>query len=936
MKCKLVFIFLLVLTVISAQEFSQTFLSLKGTGVEDFLKKYPEFDGRGTIIFILDTGVDMGIEGLTKTSTGDVKVIDVQDFTGQGDIDLVEAEIDEIDDVKYFISDDGKYKVAGVDKLNLNTDDGNLMIGAIEEKLWLNSGSGASDVNGNNKLDDVFHVLVFKTGSDDNAYWSAYIDTDADDDLSDEKPLRDYKINYDTFQIPNEMGLPNFTIGINIFPEAKKISFHFDDGAHGTHCAGIAAGYRIGDNDLNGVAPGAKLISCKLGNNNYSGGSTVSESMKNAYLYAARISNERKEPCIINMSFGVGSEIEGHAEIEKFLHNLALDNPYLYICTSNGNEGPGISTSGMPASEKNVFSSGAVLTKEVGADLYGAQLESDKILHFSSRGGEVSKPDVVSPGAMTSTVPTWETRDRYWGTSMASPYTVGVVSLLLSAAQVEFPDVKIPSFFLYSVIRESATKLEGYSHLDQGGGYINASNAYELLKKYIKAGEIKNFETYSISATAPNMPNGTAPNIYLRNGSFLTGKETLSYTISRDNFIGSNKFYRTYELVSDQDWLIPIQKKTYLRDDQNTNVNVKFDINKMKQPGLYNGKIKAYREGASKFPEFEMMATVVIPYEFDKSNNYKLKAEGSLSALNFDRYYLNITSGFTSVKISLKSEAGEYTNCNFYLHDPDGREVYASRALNSEEEEDEISHIEYHLNPGIYELVVNGYFLAKDTSKYKLMVDVDGIEHVSDLEVSKEDNCFTLINIFDEVRSYSLKGEILGYEYDGFVNLENTDRYEYNFTLKKDEKNKTFELELCKEDFNKITDFAFIIYDKEGKALESDALGYRKGTLEIVNTSQEDSTEYTLALLPAFAATPFNMKIKLNEKTEFKEFYPVKLTNNGNSRISLYPSIEETVYCEFNKPESNYPSNAKFFGKMQFISTTSRNIELELPMYFKF
>ncbi len=220
-----------------------------------------------------------------------------------------------------------------------------------------------------------------------------------------------------------------------------------NDGSHGTHCAGIACGNNIGETTLNGVAPGAYLMGFKLGNNNYAGGATISGSMKQAFLYADKISKERKEPCIINLSFGIGSEIEAHSDMEKFLEKLVKKNPYLYIATSNGNNGPGISTTGLPATTDAIFSSGAVLAQDVGNDLYGTILEKDIILHFSSRGGEVAKPDVVSPGAATSTVPNFSRADRFWGTSMASPYSAGVMSLILSAAQVEFPDVKIPSRF---------------------------------------------------------------------------------------------------------------------------------------------------------------------------------------------------------------------------------------------------------------------------------------------------------------------------------------------------------------------------------------------------------------------------------------------------------------------------------------------------------
>jgi subtilisin family serine protease len=306
MKTKyLLFILIFAVASIFAQESQQTFLSITDTGVEDFHTTSPDFDGRETIILILDTGVDIGIEGLTKTSTGETKFIDVQDFTNQGDVQLFEADVDKEDGKMIFKSDDDKYSVTSSTPLQHSSTDNKYFIGGFDEARLKNSRSGAADLNGDGDIEDVYNLIAFETNEGSESFWIVYLDLNGNGDISDDKPLRNYKDKLDAFTFNHPDGLPPLTMGLNVLPEEKIVSFHFDDGSHGTHVAGIAGSYHIGGIDLSGIAPGAKMISLKLGNNLYSGGATVTESMKKAYLYADKISKEVKVPCIVNMSFGI-------------------------------------------------------------------------------------------------------------------------------------------------------------------------------------------------------------------------------------------------------------------------------------------------------------------------------------------------------------------------------------------------------------------------------------------------------------------------------------------------------------------------------------------------------------------------------------------------------------------------------------------------------
>ena len=63
-------------------------LSTDRVGARDFVSRHSNWDGRGTVVAVLDTGVDMSAAGLLRTSAGEIKVIEARDFSGQGIVHL--------------------------------------------------------------------------------------------------------------------------------------------------------------------------------------------------------------------------------------------------------------------------------------------------------------------------------------------------------------------------------------------------------------------------------------------------------------------------------------------------------------------------------------------------------------------------------------------------------------------------------------------------------------------------------------------------------------------------------------------------------------------------------------------------------------------------------------------------------------------------------
>ncbi len=931
-----------------------SFLSTTATQAYQFVKAHPTYDGRGVVVIVCDSGVDVDTQGLLKTTTGEKKIIDVQDFSGEGDVHLSKAKKGEENGEK-FLKDASDRKLFHYDKLALTPADSTYWIGFLDESKYKNS--GVPDFNNNGKRNDLFGVVAFKVKKGDKTEWVAYVDTDADGQLDDEHPVRDYHVNYDVIHLrgrdtAKKQELMSFAL--NIRPAQKIASFFFADNAHGTHVSGIIAGYQInGQPTLNGIAPGAQIIGLKIGNNTLAGGSTTSGSMKKAFEYGVKWAKNHPDKAVVfNLSYGIGSEIEGHSDIDRFVDRILKENENIAICISNGNEGPGISSTGTPAASFWAISSGALMPWRSARDSYGATIKRDVILPFSSRGGEIPKPDVVSPGAAMSSVPPYAHSENFWGTSMASPQTTGAVALLMSAAKQQKPPIPIRGALIKRALKFGARWLPYYNALDQGGGVVDIPKAFEILKKYARRHEEKQVLDYKITTNSPIFPDDLGPTAYWRAGGYFpNGSDQQIFHVTaifpkEKTPDGIEHFYRAFNLKSDAPWLVVPKHATYIRADERATIPVRYDASKLTKPGLYVGKVVAYlKKGhGDKFSrsnaEFELWNTLVVPYEFTSANSYEKtwRAE-TLEPGMIRRYFLQVPPGASGMTLSMKASPRKWARMRMQLFDPMGRKAgatgYASSKLGNKVT---LSVAGEDLTPGIWELVTIADFRNPKTSTYNLEARFAGFQLkpnvIRDFSYSlgkQPRGKFTVTNLFDRTCRGYATGQILGFEKTSCKKSSGKDRIRYRIRVGENVQRVEFKIQMSPEDFNKFTDIATNIYDARGRAVVQNGLTYDRLTLEFFNPKPGT---YTLEVWGAYTnpkkKSPW--KFKLRERYFVKAPITVHLKKEGTGHFYFYPDIPETVDFTLDKSPQIPPEGMHLFGEIRFLDNRTRQVVTVLPI----
>jgi subtilisin family serine protease len=617
-------------------------MPLHSAGVDEFRAKHPTYDGRGVLIGILDTGVDPGVNGLIVTSTGAPKMLDVRDFSGEGVVRLTPVTP----------AADGTVSIAGrtlvgAGRIGRLTGAATWYAGMLAERS-LGKVPGA-DLNGDGTNGDAFPVIVAKATDG----WVAFLDTNLDGSFDDEMPLHDYRQGREAIAL----GTKPITLAAN-FGEASGVptlAFVFDNNAHGTHVAGIAAGHNLFDvGGFDGVAPGAQLLGLKIAND-ARGGISMTGSIQHAMDYAARFAEQRNLPLVLNLSWGIGNEPGERAVIDSIVTAFLVAHPGVVFAISAGNDGPGLSTVGLPGSADLAVSVGAALPgiyvplEEDGAP----PVASDFVGSFSGRGGRFGKPDLLAPGWAFSTVPSFDTGNEIKaGTSMAAPYVAGLAACLVSALAQE--GRKPDGAEVSAALRVAGAALPGASVLDQGAGVPQLERAYRwLLAGHQGSG-------YVVRATT-----GGGSAAFRRDG--LVGPGDTVETFRARHVTG----LRVAQLVlrSDAPWLST--PATLPAGPRETEIPLTYSAPSLATPGVYVGTVTAWNPSdALAGPLFRLVNVVAVP--FDIADKPLWDERRTVGPGQVRRYFLRVPQpGATLVATATLPDSARQT-AKVILYEPNG------------------------------------------------------------------------------------------------------------------------------------------------------------------------------------------------------------------------------------------------------------------------
>ncbi|MGW8568611.1 S8 family serine peptidase [Isoptericola sp. NPDC055881] len=468
------------------------YLPVAETGAVTFTDAHPRWDGRGTVIGVLDTGVDLAHPALQTTTDGKPKVLDW--FTATDPVVDSDATWQRL-----------QTKVTGPSfrygGIQYTAPAGSYLVAAVNETSSARA-DAAGDLNRDGDTSDRFALLY------DPQTHEIRVDSDADGDLAEETPMLPFGVDRQVGYLGTDDPATDvaermpFTVdyredvdlsplgGANVGKVGDYVNLGVVAAEHGTHVAAIAAGNGLLGGAMRGAAPGAQIVSARACT--WNGGCTavaLTEGMIDLVV--------DHHVDVVNVSLGGLVPLNDGSSAVARLYDQLVDTYDVDIVAAAGNDGPGLNTVSPPSTGDGVISVAASVSDDTWFADYGSRVPTDLALFpFSARGPSEDgslKPTVSAPGAAVSAIPTWLDGEAVPetgydlpagygmlnGTSMASPQVAGDVALLRSAAKAR--GTAVTAAGVRSAVTDTARLIDGVQVAAQGAGVVDVPAAWRQL-----------------------------------------------------------------------------------------------------------------------------------------------------------------------------------------------------------------------------------------------------------------------------------------------------------------------------------------------------------------------------------------------------------------------------------------------------------------------
>ncbi|MPZ69575.1 MAG: S8 family serine peptidase [Actinobacteria bacterium] len=256
------------------------------------------------------------------------------------------------------------------------------------------------------------------------------------------------------------------------FPEVR----YLDTFGHGTHMAGIIAGNDGVEGGFSGVAPGARVVSVKVANNE--GATDVSQVLAGIDWAVQHRNDDGLNIRVLNLSFGTDS-IQSYVLDPLSYAVEAAWRKGIVVVVAGGNRGYGTVHLNNPALNPTILAVGA-------SDPLGTKRTKDDVVaSFSSKGNARRGPDVVAPGKSVVSLrdagsfidemnPSARVGERFFkgsGTSQSAAVVSGAAALLLQQRPDLSPDQ------VKRLLEVTADTLKKSPPRQQGAGLIDLERA---------------------------------------------------------------------------------------------------------------------------------------------------------------------------------------------------------------------------------------------------------------------------------------------------------------------------------------------------------------------------------------------------------------------------------------------------------------------------